>query len=177
MQDMKAAGGQLISDGDKAGQAFATGAADAIIEGPWKTADFKKVYGDKLGVAPIPAGPKGAAAPLTGVDGWYLNANLKGDKLTNAVNFALYMTSPKIEQYFIDLGGHIPADKTLKISDPITQGFAVAVATGYPRPQVAELDNFWGNFGDAYTKATDSGADAAASVKDACAKMNAANKK
>ncbi len=177
MQDMKAAGAQLITHDTNASNAFQNGSIDAIIEGPWKTADYKDAYGDKLGVAAIPAGPKGAANPMVGVDGWYINPNLTGTRLDNAVNFALYLTSPKIEQYFIDLSGHIPANSNLKITDPITQGFAVAVATGYPRPLVPEMDNFWGPFGTAYSNVTELGADAVASVKEACAKMNVANGK
>jgi arabinogalactan oligomer/maltooligosaccharide transport system substrate-binding protein len=176
LQDMKAAGAQLLSDGEKAAVTFTTGAADAIIEGPWRTADFKKAYGDKLAVAPIPAGAKGPANPLTGVDGWHINANLKGDKLNNVANFALYMTSPKIEQLFVDVG-HVPADKTLKISDPITQGFATAVATGLPRPQNKELSAFWENFGNGLAGATDKGVDSVKAIADACSAMNKANGK
>jgi arabinogalactan oligomer/maltooligosaccharide transport system substrate-binding protein len=174
MADMKAAGAQLISDGDKAGQAFSTGQADAIIEGPWKTADFKKAFGDKLGVAPIPSAT-GPATPLTGVDGFHINSSSKNKD--NAINFALYMSAnPKIVQMFVDIG-QVPWLKSVTSTDPITQGFAQAVATGFPRPQVPELANFWANFGDAYTKATESGADATKAVADACAAMDKANKK
>ena len=175
LQDLKTAGAQAFSDGGKLDDAFQTGALDATIEGPWKTGDFKKAMGDKLGVAPIPAGPKGAANPLTGVDGYYINAASKNSDL--AVQFALYMTSPTIEQIFVDQAGHIPANKTVKVTDPITQGFAQAVASGLPRPQNAELDNFWGNFGDAYTKAFESNGDAKQIITDATAATNKANKK
>ena len=82
----------------------------------------------------MPAGPKGPAQPLTGVDGWYINTNAKDPEL--AVNFALEMVKPENEQVFVDTAGHIPADTTITISDPITQKFAEAVATGFPRPQV-----------------------------------------
>lgn len=175
MKDMKAAGVQFFTDGEKFNQAFQTKQLDIVVEGPWKTADFKKALAADLGVAPIPAGPKGPATPLTGVDGWYINANTKN--ADNAVNFALYMTSPKVEQIFVDQAGHIPADKTLKISDPITQEFAKAVATGFPRPQVPELSAYWENFGNALSLAIDKGEDAKKVVADATAAMNKANKK
>lgn len=176
LQDLKAAGAQFLSDADKLHQAFQNGQIDAVVEGPWMTADFTKALGDKLGIAAIPAGAKGAANPLTGVDGWYINPNLKGEKLQNAINFALYMTSPKIENLFIAVG-HIPADKTLKVTDPISQGFATAVATGLPRPQSKSLDNFWTPFGDAYSLVLDKGSDPVKAVADACSQMNKANGK
>ena len=175
LKDLKAAGAQFFTDGSKFDEAFQNGELDAVIEGPWKTGDFKKALSAKLGVAAIPAGPKGPAKPMTGVDGWYINANATGDKATQAVNFAMYMVSPAIEQIFVTDAGHIPANKTIQIADPITQGFAKAVADGYPRPQIKELDNYWGNFGDALNKIMDAGADPAATVAAACAATDKAN--
>ncbi|HUS16161.1 MAG TPA: extracellular solute-binding protein [Chloroflexia bacterium] len=175
LKDLKAAGAQFFTDGSKLDEAFQNKALDGLIEGPWKTGDFKKALGASLGVAPMPAGPKGPSMPMTGVDGWYINANTKN--VDNAVNFALYMVSPTVEQIFVDEAGHIPADKTLKISDPITQGFATAVANGFPRPQTPELDNYWGNFGDAFNKIMDKDADVKATTAEADAATNKANKK
>ena len=83
----------------------------------------------------MPAGPKGPSQPLTGVDGWYINTNAADPEL--AVDFALEMVKAENEQVFVDTAGHIPADTTITITDPITQKFAEAVATGFPRPQVA----------------------------------------
>ena len=37
--------------------------------GNWALGDYKKALGDKLAVAPLPAGPAGPAAPMLGVDG------------------------------------------------------------------------------------------------------------
>jgi maltose-binding protein MalE len=65
----------------------------------------------------MPAGPKGNSQPLTGVDGWYINTNAADPDL--AVNFALEMVKAENEQVFVDTAGHIPADKTIPIADPI----------------------------------------------------------
>src|SRR5262249_12459783 len=150
--------------------AFQSGQLDAVVEGPWKLTDFKKALGDKLGVAALPTGPKGPANPLTGVDGWNINVNTKN--ADNAINFALYMTSPKIEQLFGDMAGHIPADKTIKLTDPYAQAFATAVATGFPRPQAAELSAYWDNFGNALSKIIDANSDPKTEVTNATAAMN-----
>jgi arabinogalactan oligomer/maltooligosaccharide transport system substrate-binding protein len=175
LKDLKAAGAQFFTDGSKLDEAFQNGELDGLIEGPWKTGDFKTALGDKLGVAPIPAGPAGPAKPLTGVDGWYINANTKN--VDNALNYAFYMTSQPVEQIFVDEAGHIPADKTIQIADPINKAFSEATAQGFPRPQIKELDNYWSNFGDAINKVMDAGADPKTAVKDATDATNKANGK
>jgi arabinogalactan oligomer / maltooligosaccharide transport system substrate-binding protein len=175
LKSLKDAGAQFFTDGGKANDAFQTGQVDAIINGPWATGDYKKSLGDKVGVAPVPAGPKGPAGPLTGTDGFYINVN--SQNVEGAVALGLYLTSPDSMKVYVDEAGHVPADKNIQISDPVTKGFADAAATGYPRPQVAELDNFWGNFDTAVNNVLEKGEDPAQVSKDACAAMDKANNK
>ena len=175
LKDMKTAGAQYYSDGDKFDQTFQSGNLDAVVEGPWKLADFKKSLGDKLGVAPIPAGPKGPASPMTGVDGWNINVNTKN--LDGAIGFATYMTSPKVEQIFVDSAGHIPANKNVQVNDAFSKQFAQAVATGYPRPQNPELSAYWDNMNNAVNKLVDAGGDPKSLVADFAKAVNTANKK
>jgi arabinogalactan oligomer/maltooligosaccharide transport system substrate-binding protein len=175
LKQLKDAGAQFFTDGGKAADSFQTGQTDAIIDGPWNTGNFRKGLGDKVGVAPVPAGPKGPAGPLTGTDGFYVNVNTKN--VDGAVALALYLTSPASEQVYVDVAGHVPADKTIQIKDAVTKGFADAAATGYPRPQVKELDNFWGPFGDAVNAVMEKGSDPAQVSKDTCAAMDKANGK
>ena len=63
--------------------------SNAVIDGPWQTADFTAAFatlGHELAVAPIPAGPSGAKAnPFTGTDGWYINPNSPNVDLAVAV--------------------------------------------------------------------------------------------
>jgi arabinogalactan oligomer/maltooligosaccharide transport system substrate-binding protein len=174
--DLKAAGAKFYTDGNAMKQDFQTGAINTMVDGPWLTADLKTALGDKLAVAPMPAGPSGGKAnPMTGTDGWYLNPNSANLQL--AVDFALQMVSTANEQVFTDKAGHIPAAPGVTISDPIVQGFADQAANGLARPQNAELNNYWGNFGDALNKVIDTGADPTAAIADACAAMNTANNK
>ena len=174
-QDLQTAGAKWYDKYDDLASDFKAGKIDLIVDGPWASGGYKDALKDNLAVAPMPAGPKGAGAPLTGVDGWYINTNAKDPQL--AVNFALEMVKPENEQVFVDTAGHIPADKTIQISDPITQKFAEAVASGFPRPQVPELDNFWGNFDNALNLVIQKNEDPAKAATDACAAMNKANKK
>ena len=175
LKSLKDAGAVFNTDGNALKTQFQTGEINAIIDGPWQTADFRTALADNLAVAPIPAGPSGAANPLTGTDGWYINPNLEADQAKLAVDVALALTAPEAEQIFVDDAGHVPANPVVKITDPITQGFADAAAAGLPRPQNAQFNNWWGPFGDALNKVIDGGADPATAVKDACALMNEAS--
>ena len=175
--DLKAAGAKFYTDGNAMKQDFQTGKLNAIVDGPWLTADLTTAFGTlghTLAVAPIPAGT-GKANPMTGTDGWYINPNSANVDL--AVTFALNMVSTHWEQVFTDFAGHIPAAPGVTIKDPVVQGFADAAAAGFPRPQNKELNNYWGNFGDALNAVLDKGTDPAAAIATACTTMNTANGK
>ena len=173
LQDLKAAGAQFYTDGAAFQDDFELGELDLIIEGPWFTGDAKAAYPDNLGVAPMPEGPGGPSQPMTGVDGWYINANSPNIDL--AVAFALEVVKPENEQIYVDDAGHIPANANIEIADPITEVFAQAVETGFARPQNEELNNYWGPFGNELNLALDTGKDAEQAVADACAAMDEAN--
>jgi len=162
------------TDGGQADSLFKDGKADMIINGPWVLGDYRAVLGDNLGVAPMPGAVK-PAGPLTGVDGFYVSIN--SQNVAGAVALAMFLTSPESMKVYVDEAGHVPVSTKVEISDPLVQAFAQASATGVPRPQIPELDNYWGPFGDAMTKVLDGGADPAAAVTEACALMNTANGK
>jgi arabinogalactan oligomer/maltooligosaccharide transport system substrate-binding protein len=145
-----------------------------IINGPWTLGDYKKALGDKLGVVAMPGASK-PAGPLTGVDGFYVNVN--SQNIPGAVALALFLTSADSMKTYVDVAGHVPVSTKVTVTDPLVKAFADASNTGVPRPQVPELDNYWGNFGDALTAILDGKADPTQAVVDACAKMNTANKK
>lgn len=162
------------TDGGQADSLFKDGKADMIINGPWVLGDYRAVLGDNLGVASMPGAAK-PAGPLTGVDGFYVSIN--SQNVAGAVALAMFLTSPESMKVYVDEAGHVPVSTKVEISDPLVQAFAQASATGVPRPQIPELDNYWGPFGDAMTKVLDGGADPAAAVAEACALMNTANGK
>jgi len=173
-QDLQTAGAKWYDKYDDLASDFKAGKIDLIVDGPWASGGYKDALKDNLAVAPMPSGPKGPSKPLTGVDGWYINTNAADPEL--AVNFALEMVKAENEQVFVDTAGHIPADTTITISDPITQKFAEAVASGFPRPQVPQLDNFWGNFDNALNLVIQKNEDPTKAATDACVAMNTANK-
>ncbi len=71
---------------------------------------------------------------------------------------------------------HVPANKSVTATDPLVKAFTDAVYKGFPRPQTPEFDNYWGPFGDAWTKAIpddeSAGGDVTALVAEACTLMD-----
>jgi arabinogalactan oligomer/maltooligosaccharide transport system substrate-binding protein len=122
---------------------FQEGTIAAIANGNWAMGDYKSALGDKLAMAPLPAGPGGVASPMLGVDGYYINPN--STNKAAAIEVALYLTSAKAEAIMMG-AGHVPAITTATITDPLLQGLQAAFKNGYVRPQVAQLGNYWSNF-------------------------------
>jgi arabinogalactan oligomer/maltooligosaccharide transport system substrate-binding protein len=173
LQDMKASGMKFYQNDNDSKADLISGKIAGFIDGPWQSGDLKKALGDKLAVV---AGPKGTGewAPMTAPDGFYINASSKNIDL--AKQFALQFLLPANEQIFAD-AGHLPANTTLKPTDPIAQTFSGLMPSGFARPTAVELNNYWGNFGNALAAAIDKGGDTTKLVADACAAMDKANKK
>jgi arabinogalactan oligomer/maltooligosaccharide transport system substrate-binding protein len=175
LQDMKAAGMKFYQNDNDAKADLTSGKIGGFIDGPWQSGDLKKALGTKLAVAPGPKGPGGDFQPMAAPDGYYINdASANADL---AVQFALQMISATNEQIFVDEAGHIPANTTLTVKDPIDNGFATAIKTGFARPTAVELNNYWGNFGNALVAVIDKTSNPTTEVTNACAAMDKANKK
>ncbi len=147
---------------------FREGKIVAITNGNWAMGDYRNALGDKLAVAPLPAGPGGPANPLLGVDGYYINPNSQNKEAAIAV--ALYLTGAKAENLMMK-AGHVPAITTATVTDPLLQGLQAAFKNGYVRPQVSQLGLYWTNFcgtDQVYEK----GVDPATWVKEATAASN-----
>jgi len=123
---------------------FTEGKAAAITNGNWAMGDYKAALGDKLGVAPLPAGPAGPATPFLGVDGFYFNPNSQNKEA--ALEVALYLTGKMAQETMMNEAGHVPANTTVKVTDPLIQGLLDAFKNGYVRPQVPQLGLYWSNF-------------------------------
>jgi arabinogalactan oligomer/maltooligosaccharide transport system substrate-binding protein len=177
LKDLKAADGaaNFFDDGGKADAAFREGKVDMIINGPWVLGDYRKDLGDKLGVAPMPAGPKGNSAPLTGVDGFYINVNSK--KAAAAADVALFLTNKDSQKLFMDVAGWVPVRTDVEIADKAVKGFAAQAALGTNRPQVTQLNGYWGSFCGTFDEVLKKGDDPAAAVTKAFDGMIKANGK
>jgi len=123
---------------------FTEGTVAAITNGNWAMGDYRTALGDKLAVAPIPAGPGGTSNPLLGVDGYYFNPN--SENAEAAVEVALYLTNAAAQTSMMNDAGHVPSNTTVEVTDPLIQGLLDAFATSYFRPQAEAMGNYWGNF-------------------------------
>jgi arabinogalactan oligomer / maltooligosaccharide transport system substrate-binding protein len=174
LMSLKTAGAQIRADGDL-DTLYRQGQLDIYFNGPWVLGGNEDALGkDKVGVAPMPKGPKGNAGPMTGIDGWYINANSKNKD--GAVALALYFANKDGQTAYANIAGDPAARTDVAPANPNVKAFADAAGAGFPRPQAAALDNFWGPFGDAATKIFEGKSAADAAIKDACAAMNKANK-
>ena len=175
--DLKKAGADFETDSGKQDNLVRQGQADMTVEGPWVLGDFEKDLGDKVGVVPMPAGPKGPAQPLSGIDGWYINPNIKPEQQALAVQVGLYLFGQKGAGFWANGAGDPMVANGVTVSDPLVKAYADAAATGFPRPQSKEFGNWWTPFGDAVTKVVEGKSAPADAVKEACAAMNKASGK
>lgn len=174
VKELKAAGALVDPDYGKVNDAFKNGQIDLIFNGNWTLGDYRAARPDAA-IAPVPAGPAGVSATMTGVDGWYINAASQNQDL--ALGFAKAMTDASAQGIYADIAGHVPANKNVSIVDPLVKSFADAVYAGDPRPQVKEFGNYWGAFGDAWRQILDANADPATAIATACTTMDKANGK
>ena len=123
---------------------FTEGTVAAITNGNWAMGDYKAALGDKLAVAPLPAGPGGPANPLLGVDGYYFNPN--SANLEAAIEVALYLTNAEAQTIMMNEAGHVPAHTAVEVTDPLMIGLLEGFGNAYVRPQVPELGLYWSNF-------------------------------
>ena len=122
---------------------FTEGKMVGITNGNWAMGDYQNALGDKLAVAPLPAGPAGPADPLLGVDGYYINPNSQNQAA--AIDVALYLTGKTAEEQMMK-AGHVPAITTATVTNPLIQSLLDIFKNGYVRPQVAQMDKYWANF-------------------------------
>ena len=162
------------TDGSKIDSLFSQGQADMTVGGPWSLGDYEKALGDKLGVVPMPAGPKGNAGPLMGMDGWYINPNSKN--VDAAIAAALFFANKDSQTIYADVAGDPPARTDVAPKDALVKNFADAAVKGVARPQTAWFGNFWGPFGDDLTKLIGGKQTPADAAVEACTSMNKANK-
>jgi arabinogalactan oligomer/maltooligosaccharide transport system substrate-binding protein len=143
LYQISVANGLPRNDGDGLAP-FTEGSVAAITNGNWAMGDYRAALGDKLAVAPLPAGPGGPSNPLLGVDGFYFNPNSENTEA--AIEVALYLSNTASQTLMMNDAGHVPANTTVEVTDPLIQGLLDAFSTAYFRPQVESMGNYWGNF-------------------------------
>lgn len=137
------------SDYNTADTAFKEGKAAMIINGDWSLGDYKKVMGDKLGVARIPQ-VSGATwpAPYTAGKFFMITADLPKAKLDAVVDFIKFATTKANQLDMFSKLNRLPALKSaaadpLVASDPIQKASAEQMVVGVGMPSVLEMRAVW----------------------------------
>lgn len=123
---------------------FSEGTVAGVTNGNWAMGDYRNALGDRLGVAPLPAGPGGPANPMLGIDGIYFNPNSTNKEA--AIEFALYLTNQQSQTIMMNEAGHVPVNTSVNVTDPLITGLIAAFKNGYIRPQDTQLGKYWTNF-------------------------------
>jgi maltose-binding protein MalE len=162
------------ADGGKLDAAFKDGKVGLIFNGPWATGDYVKALGaDKLGIAePIAVGT-GKFAPFLGTKNFFLSANSQNEA---AQAFLWFMAQPETQAMLTKVG-HIPSNPNVKVDDPFIASFLKQTASASYFPNEPEMGAVWTPAADMITKVIEGKATPADAVKEACATINAANKK
>jgi maltose-binding protein MalE len=150
---------------------FKTGAAGMVINGPWALGDYQKALGaDKVGVAVAPSTPGGGKfAPFVGTENYFLNANSENTEA--AVAFLAYISSPGVQQQFVQKAGHISTNTSVDLGgNEALQAFVDQAAQGSPFPNFPAMGKVWDPAGNMINEVLDglaSPADAAKKANDA----------
>jgi arabinogalactan oligomer / maltooligosaccharide transport system substrate-binding protein len=95
-------------------QAFKTGRAAMVFQGPWATSDLLQGEQFKdpnnLGIAPIPAGPEGKTGSPVGGNGFVIYAGSKHKEAS--YKFIAYLTNAENQAKFASKNGLIPTRKS-----------------------------------------------------------------
>jgi arabinogalactan oligomer/maltooligosaccharide transport system substrate-binding protein len=121
-----------------------------IINGDWSLGGYKEVFGDKLGVAPIPEVVATGLwpAPYTSGVFFMLPIGLEGAKLDAAKNFITFATNTENQLNIVKDLTRLPANKEalsneIVTSDPILAASADAMSKGTGMPVVLEMRCNW----------------------------------
>jgi arabinogalactan oligomer / maltooligosaccharide transport system substrate-binding protein len=130
---------------------FVKGNVAMWLNGPWVMANVKKAkidYG--IGLPPRPTGATADFQPFLGVRGVVMNAYSKQKAVSS--EFAKFLARPEQQVSLNKIGGRLPISKSAVRQlgkDPVVAGFGTAVAKGIPMPNIPEMGQVWGPWGDA----------------------------
>lgn len=157
--------------------AFKDAQVSMIFNGPWASGDYVKALGDgKVAIAPPIKMGEGTFAPFLGTKNVFVGANSTADAKAAAVKFLNFLSQPETQEIFVGVG-HIPSNPNVKIDNPISAGFLAQTQSATYFPNEPEMGAVWTPAGDMITKVLEGQATPADAVKEACATINAANKK
>ncbi len=129
---------------------FKEGKAAMIINGDWSLGDYKKHFGDKLGIARIPRvkSTKKWPAPYTSGKFFMITADLSDQKLIAVKGFINFVTNMENQLDLVKTLTRLPAlqealGDELITTDSILSGSSEQMVVGTPMPTVLEMRCNW----------------------------------
>jgi arabinogalactan oligomer/maltooligosaccharide transport system substrate-binding protein len=148
MYDMKFTEGLLPTECDYncMNDGFKTGISPMAINGDWALGEYSDVFGDNLGVAPIPKVTSTGLYPAPYIGGVYymIPSSVEGDTLTVVKDFINFSLSAEQQIALTEALQRLPSNAEALQDPSVTenaalQGAAEAVAKGVPQPQSVEM--------------------------------------
>jgi arabinogalactan oligomer/maltooligosaccharide transport system substrate-binding protein len=180
--DLKPAGASAYTSLDQLGADFEQGKYGMIIQpaqcimcGGHSLDTFRKQLGDQLGIAPLPAGPKGPATPLALFEYYVVNPNSKN--IDGAIALGQYLTSQESIQMLVDKLQIIPVRTDVKLGDPLLAALTEASVHSVAWPATKEMNNAYVPFNNMLRDVLDGKVSPYDGVKAACYETNKLNGK
>ncbi|WP_125705322.1 extracellular solute-binding protein [Lacticaseibacillus daqingensis] len=131
-----------------------SGNAAATLDGPWDSANIKKILGDDFAVAPYPTinvgGKDVQMQAFLGVGCFAVNSNTATKNQKAAATLAQYVTNKKSQLVVYKHSGAIPVDKAAQASstvasDPVAKAVITMSQEGYSTimPKMTQMATFW----------------------------------
>lgn len=133
---------------------FIEGKVAAVINGPWKFAEFKEA-GVNYGIAPLPRLANGNyPKTFIGVKGYYISAF--SENKDAALQFITWLTSKEIAFKHYEMTAIIPTNKEILEMPEFKEdedflAFATQASRGVPMPNVPEMRQVWDPMANAIT--------------------------
>ncbi len=129
---------------------FREGRFAMIINGDWSLADYSNVFGDRLGVAPVPAINGHVFTEMTSSKFYMVSkaALDDPDHKASVEVFVEYMTSADVQRRWLHEQKRLPsnravAEDTVITTDPVLAGSMAALANGRGMPAAPEMRCAW----------------------------------
>ena len=134
--------------------AFTKGQTPYWVTGPWAVSDIQKA-GIKFKVVQVPA-IKTKSVPFLGVNGMVVTKFAAGHGVDAAAKDLVtnFFSTPSAQTQLAAAGGRAPANVKAHASDPVLAQFGAAGKGGVPMPNIPQMDNVWGDLGQAWVRST-----------------------
>ena len=131
-----------------------SGHAVATLDGPWNTANIKKILGKNFGVAPYPettiGGKKVQMKAFLGIEAFAVNSHTPTKDQKAATALAKYITNEKSQLVVYNKSGQVPVDKTAQKSSAVTSDKAAQAVMTMAKPgnsvlmpKMSQMATFW----------------------------------